>query len=127
MSEEVIRILKMVEEGKISAEQAKDLMEAMNNQTTTEVVGYNSNYEDKFLKVKVLSAQGDKVDVKLPIKIIKEVLRVSGKLPINTGNMQGVDMEQLVNTIVQCLDNEVMGEIVNVNSAQGDIVQVVIE
>lgn len=128
MNEEMMRILKMVEEGKITADKAKELMEVM--QTTIQpmtTTTTTTNYEDKFLRVKVLSSEGDKVNVQLPIKIIKEVMKVSGKLPIDMKGMQGVDIENLMNTIVSCLDNEMMGEIVNVESASGDTVKVYIE
>ncbi len=133
MNEEVLRVLKMVEEGKITADKAKDLIDALNNSNSTNngdtqiVMSENKSYEDKFLKIKVLSAEGDKVNVQLPIKIIREILKVTGKLPIKTEALDGVDIEQLMNTIVTCLDNEVMGEIVDITSNKGDIVKVVIE
>ncbi|MEF9960590.1 MAG: hypothetical protein RR324_08675 [Cellulosilyticaceae bacterium] len=125
MNEEVKRILKMVEEGKISADKAKDLMEALEN-VSAPVVSTKS-YEDKFLRVKVLSADGDKVNIQLPIKVIKAILNVTGKLPVDTLNIKGVNTEELIETIVSCLDSEVMGEIVSVDSADGDIVRIVIE
>ena len=133
MNEEVLRVLKMVEEGKITADKAKDLIDALNNSNRTNdsdaqiVISENKNYEDKFLRIKVLRAEGDKVNVQLPIKIIREVLKVTGKLPIKTEGLDGVDIEQLMNTIVTCLDNEAMGEIVDVTSNKGDIEKVVIE
>lgn len=129
MNEEVMRVLKMVEEGKISADKAKEIIDALGNATISTEIAIKKNYEDKFLKVKVLSVQGDKVNVQLPIKVIREVLKVTGKLPITTSieGMEGVNIEELINTIVSCLDNEVMGEIVDIRSAQGDTVKVVIE
>lgn len=128
MNEEVMRVLKMVEEGKISADKAKELIDALGNSGNTQLV-VNKNYEDKFLRVKVLSVQGDRVNVQLPIKVIREILKVTGQLPITASieGMKGVDIDQLINTIVSCLDNEVMGEIVDICSADGDTVKVVIE
>lgn len=128
MNEEIVRILKMIEEGKISADQAKILIETL-NEAPTEIIPYTqkSSYEDKFLKLNVLSAQGDKVNVKLPVQVIKEVLKVTGKLPINMNGLQDFESEHLINTILECLDQEVMGEILNVSSAQGDTVKLVIE
>ena len=125
MNEETLRILKMVEEGKLSADKAKELMEAMNLHQANVPVA--KKYEDKFLRVKVLSAQGDKVNVQLPIKVIREVMRVTGKLPIQANGMENINLEELMNTIITCLDHEAMGEIVNVESTAGDIVKVVIE
>lgn len=125
MNEEAKRILKMVEEGKISADKATDLMEAFESMSSSN--GSTKNYEDKFLRVKVLSSEGDKVNIQLPIKVIKAVLNVTGKLPVDTMNIKGVNTEELIETIVSCLDSEVMGEIVSVDSAEGDIVRIVIE
>lgn len=130
MNEEAKRILKMVEEGKITADKAKDLIEAFESVSIPNVS--TKNYEDKFLRVKVLSAQGDKVNIQLPIKVIKAVLKVTGKLPLDTMNingmnMKGINTEELIETIVSCLDSEVMGEIVSVDSAEGDTVRIVIE
>lgn len=133
MNEEVLRVLKMVEEGKISADKAKELIDALDGlnsasgSDTKIVLSEQKNYEDKFLRIKILSAEGDKVNVQLPIKIIKEIIKITGKLPIKTEGLDGIELEQLVNTIVTCLDNEVMGEIVDVTSSKGDIVKVVIE
>lgn len=127
MNEETLRILKMIEEGKITAEQGKNLIEAMTQSSTNTSVSVGGNYEDKFLKVKVLSAKGDRVNVKLPIKVIKEVVKITGKLPIQTEGMQGVNLDEIMDTVARCLDKEVMGEIVDVESVNGDIVKIVIE
>ncbi|MGL4774023.1 MAG: SHOCT-like domain-containing protein, partial [Clostridium sp.] len=62
MNEEVMRILKMVEEGKISSEKAKDLIDALNQSNNKEPV---QNYEDKFLRIKVNEVAGDRVNVQL--------------------------------------------------------------
>lgn len=129
MNEEVMKVLKMVEEGKVSADKAKEIIDALGNTSKNIEVITPKKYEDKFLRVKILSHEGDKVNVQLPIKIIKEVIRVTGKLPISTSieGMNGIDIDELMNTIVSCLDNEVMGEIVDICSSEGDTVKIVIE
>ena len=129
MNEEILMILKMVEEGKVSADKAKELIDALGNSSKDTEVIVSKKYEDKFLKVVVLSNEGDKVNIQLPIKIVKEVLKVSGKLPISKyiEGMGGIDIDALMNTLVSCLDNEVMGEIVNISSSEGDIVKIFID
>ena len=129
MNEEVMIILKMVEDGKISADKAKDLIDALENTSKNTETITPKRYEDKFLKVKVLSNDGDKVNIQLPIKVIKEVLKITGKLPISTSieGMNGIDIDELMNTLVSCLDNEVMGEIVDVCSSEGDTVKIIID
>ena len=129
MNEEILMILKMVEDGKISADKAKELIDALGNSSKDTGVIVSKKYEDKFLKVVVLSNEGDKVNIQLPIKIVKEVLKVSGKLPISKyiEGMDGIDIDALMNTLISCLDNEVMGEIVNISSSEGDIVKIFID
>ena len=129
MNEEVMIVLKMVEEGKISADKAKDLIDALGDTSKNIEVIAPKRYEDKFLRIKVLSHEGDKVNVQLPIKIIREVIKVTGKLPISTSieGMNGINIDELMNTLVSCLDNEVMGEIVDICSSEGDTVKIVIE
>ncbi len=129
MNEEVIMVLKMVEEGKISADKAKDLIEALGDSSENIEAITPKKYEDKFLKVEVLSHEGDKVNVQLPIKVIKEVIKITGKLPISTHieGMDGIDIDELMNTLVSCLDNKVMGEIVDICSSEGDTVKIVID
>lgn len=129
MNEEVFIILKMVEDGKISATKAKDLIDALGHTSKNTEAITAKRYEDKFLKVEVLSHEGDKVNVKLPIKVIKEVIKVTGKLPISTyiEGMDGIDIDELMNTLVSCLDNELIGEIVDICSSEGDTVKIVID
>nr|WP_204593553.1 hypothetical protein [Clostridium sardiniense] len=122
-------VLKMVEEGKISADKAKEIIDALGNTSKNTEAITPKKYEDKFLKVEVLSHEGDKVNIKLPIKVVKEVLKVTGKLPISkyVEGMDEIDIDELMNTIVSCLDNEVMGEIVDICSSEGDTVKIVID
>ncbi|GAA0070982.1 hypothetical protein UT300003_25060 [Clostridium sardiniense] len=129
MNEEVMTVLKMVEEGKISADKAKEIIDALGNTSKNTEAITPKKYEDKFLKVEVLSHEGDKVNIKLPIKVVKEVLKVTGKLPISkyVEGMDEIDIDELMNTIVSCLDNEVMGEIVDICSSEGDTVKIVID
>ena len=132
MNEEVMRVLKMIEEGKITADKAKELIDALKNEQATVnapavVEMENSNYEEKFLKIKVLSAEGDKVNVQFPVKVIKEIIKVTGKIPMGSAGLEGVDMQDLLNTVAACLDNESMGQIVDISSKNGDIVKIVIE
>ncbi|MBM6838650.1 hypothetical protein H9X77_10545, partial [Clostridium saudiense] len=71
MNEEILMILKMVEEGKISADKAKELIDALGVSSKDTEATVSKRYEDKFLKVAVLSNEGDKVNIQLPIKIVK--------------------------------------------------------
>lgn len=127
MSEEMLKILKMVEDGKINSEKAQELIEALdvsNGKGEIQVIN-NEDIMDKMLKIKVNSADGDNVDIKLPIKLIKTLLKTLGKLPIKetTPGMENIDLE----VISEAIDNGLIGKIIDVKSAKRDNVEVVIE
>ena len=85
------------------------------------------NYDKRMLRIKIDSSDGDKVNVNLPIAVITSVLKATGKLPIKNVDMEGIDFEMLIETIIAALENEMIGEIVSVDSSDGDVVRVIIE
>lgn len=127
MNEEISKILKMVEDGKITADKAQELIEAVGNKnanTSVQLV-QEDDIMNKMLKVRVNSHDGDVVNVNLPVKFIKTMLKTVGKIPINTEvkGMENIDL----NLIAEAIDNGIVGKIVDVKSANGDIVEVTIE
>lgn len=125
MNEEIMRILKMVEEGKLNAHKAKKLIDALEQQNEQMIVV--KDYDNKMLKVNIESHEGDEVKIKLPVKVIKTIVKATGKLPMMSNNMDGINMEELMDIISNSLDSAVMGEIVNITSAEGDEVKVLVE
>lgn len=133
--EEKMRILKMVEEGKISAEQAVGLLDALTQAVPAEAPAGNwvepvsapdGGYDDKMLRVVVDTPEGDKVNVQLPVKIVRQMLKVTGKLPIQWEGSEKVDLEALTTVILECIDNETLGTIVDVSASDGSTVKVYI-
>lgn len=129
MNEEISKILKMVQEGKITSEKTEELIEVLNTKTTSiQALGDTSNDDDimnKMLKIRVTSHDGDNVNVNLPVKFIKTLLKTVGKIPI-TYNMKGMENLDL-NLISEAIDNNLSGKIIDVKSANGDLVEVSIE
>ena len=129
MSEEISRILTMVEEGKLDKEKAAELINAL--QENGNQVNLNKqtsgSYLNKMLKIRVTSEDGDNVNVNLPIKLIKAVLKVgtniAEKFPESEKYIKDLDVELLI----EAIDNELDGQIVDITSANGDKVLVVIE
>ena len=122
MKEEVMRILKMVEDGKISSEKGAELIEAIGANKPEQQLA--NAYKDKMLKIRV-NDKDDKVEVNLPIKFVKaaggSVLKMS---MMNKGNcMEGVDMQ----AILDAIDNSIEGKIVDVKSSNGETVEIYIE
>ena len=77
------------------------------------------------LKIKVLSTEGDKVNINLPIPLIKVCIETGMSLPQINNNkaLNSIDLSQIYELVKQ----GVVGELVSVESAEGDTVQIIIE
>lgn len=123
--DEKLRILKMVEEGTITADQAAELMQALGvNGDEKSVPAVKNDYEKKMFRIVVDSVEGDKVNVQFPVGAIKKILKATGKLPIPDKDMQGVDMSELMEAVSECLDSEIEGDFVNVDAKDGTKVRI---
>lgn len=123
--DEKLRILKMVEEGLTTAEQGAELMSALNTDLPSQQTALKKNsYDKKMLRVIVDSVNGDKVKIQFPVGAVKKILKVTGKLPIPEKDLQGADLSGMMEAISECLDDELEGDFVNVEAADGTIVKV---
>ena len=78
-------------------------------------------------RVIVDSVDGDKVKVQFPVGAIKKILKATGKLPIPEKELEGVDLSSMMDAISECLDEEIEGDFVNVESADGTTVRVFVD
>lgn len=87
--------------------------------------GQRKNLDDMIFRIYVNSADGDKVRVNLPMPLIKLGLEMGLKMPQVSGNevLQNIDFEQLTRLV----ESGVIGKLVEVESADGDIVEIVVE
>lgn len=123
MKEEVKRILKMVEEGKIDLDKASELIEAIKKPTNLEKSPLLEN-QDKMLKVRVLSATKDTVNVNVPVKFLKAIGNAVNNIKIpGVSDEEGIDIKM----IMEAIDSGLEGKIVDVKTGNGDIVEVSIE
>lgn len=126
--DERLRILKMVEDGSITAEQGAELMSAMKLDLPVSQTGLvKGGYDKKMFRVIVDSVNGDKVKVQLPVGAIKKILKVTGKLPIPEEHLHGVDLSSMMDAISECLADEIDGDFVNVEAADGTSVRVFVD
>lgn len=125
MREDLVKILDMILGGKLEVSKAADLIESMYEKKEKEL-DVLENYDRRMFKVYVDSVAGDNVRVNLPVAVITSILKATGKLPIKN-DMEGLDFEMLSQAIIAALENEMLGEIVTVDSSQGDKVRVVVE
>lgn len=77
------------------------------------------------LKIKVISNDGDKVNVNLPLVIVKSLVTSGAEMPKFNGSdvLSNVDFIQLFALVEQ----GVVGKIVDVQSSDGDTVEIWVE
>ena len=74
--DEKMRILRMVEQGTVTAEQAAELMAALNADAPGPLAAPEaSGYDKKLLRVLVESAEGDNVKIQFPVGAIKKIVK----------------------------------------------------
>lgn len=82
--------------------------------------------EQLTMRIKVDSAQGDKVRVNLPMSLVKVGLEIGMDM---SGSVSG--MENLKNVdlgkVLELVEHGLIGKLVEVESADGDIVEIVVE
>lgn len=142
MSDETLKILKMLEDGKLTAEQASSLLSALSEKTedsTKSTVSKNElnerweaeNMNDnpfpgqKILLIRVLSANSDRVKVNLPLNFVKGIIKATGKMPYLQTDMEGVDVNAIMETVMAAIEQDLTGRFVDVETGEGD--RIVIE
>lgn len=118
-----LRILEMIEKKQITAAEGAELLKALDvSDTKTSIQPKKEAF--KMFKIKVLSADGDKVNVQIPIEFAKVAL-TTGKGFMKVDQLNDLDLD--VDMILNMIDTGMLGKIVDVESADGDIVEIVIE
>ncbi|MCH5584075.1 hypothetical protein MK805_03730 [Shimazuella sp. AN120528] len=126
MKEEIAKILTMVQEEKITAEKGAELIELLKDEKPSNASSHAS-YLKKMLRIRVNSAEGDKVNINIPLNLVKTILKaghhIAEKFPESEKYVKEIDMDLLIHAI----ENEAEGQIVDITSANNDTVLVVIE
>jgi hypothetical protein len=123
-NEERMKILKMLQEGKINADEAASLLASLDQGDTAlkgDVVSKNLN--GRWFRVRVTDKKNDKVkvNVRLPLSLVGVGLRLGKKY---SPEMEDLDVEE----IFQAIQAGEMGQIVDVEDEEaGDHVQVFVE
>ena len=143
MSEDRSRILDLLAGGKITAEEAERLLEALDARKGAAAAPAGPAIQGdpgpliaalpKYLYVKVLAANGDNVDVKIPIALVRSGLKLTSLIPskamdqindsmsehgmsVDFSNLKPEDIDELVGTLREME--------INVDAKNGDNVRV---
>lgn len=122
MSEELIRVLKMIESGVITSEEGQKLIQAM-QKSEQKVARVNSHPIGRFLRLDILSTEeGEKetVQINFPLNLAKAVLKmgiVQKQLNAKVGEKVNLDIEE----ILALIDSEVMGDLMTIDTKDAKI------
>lgn len=124
MKDEIAKIIAMLQEGKINSDEAGELISALKEE---EAPASTENYLNKMFKVRISSETRDNVNVNIPIKLVKSLLKMGHGIASNIPQASKYAEDIDVDLILKAIDKEIDGKIVDVKSANGDIVAVYIE
>ncbi len=138
MGQERERILDLLVSGKITAEEAGRLLDALESRSSQPATAatspeVRSTETPKYIYVKVLSAKGDNVNVKVPLGLVRAGLKLTSFIPqpameqinksmgdhgmsVDLLNFKAEDLEELIEALREME--------VNVDAVNGDNVRV---
>ena len=105
-----------------------ELLTGKNEEVKQLPVEQRKNLDQLTLRVRVISTKGDKVKVNLPMSLVKVGLELGIDIAPNYagGNLDALRNLDLAK-IMDLAERGVIGKLVEVESAEGDIVEVVVE
>ena len=138
MGDERTRILSLIAEGKVTADEGARLLDALESRGTQTAAAdpsprRGSTGAPKFMYVKVVSTEGDNVNVKIPLSLVRAGLKLTSLIPpqameqitkqmadhgmaFDLANLKQEDIEELIDSLREME--------VNVDSKNGDNVRV---
>ena len=128
MDEERLRVLQMLKEGKITAEEAVGLLEAMDLPTDVAESDVPQT-PAKWLRIRVtdLGSNKPKVMVNLPMKLVNWALKTGNKFS-SVGGVNIDDMGVDLNELSEALSYGFRGKLIDVvDEDEGQHVEIVIE
>jgi len=127
MKEEKMIILSMLEEGKITKEEALNLLETLEENAEKENNSIrDNNIKAKWLKIRVFDSEDNtKVNVNLPISLIDVGMKLANKISPDL-KVSGIREEDLKG-IIEAIKNGAEGKIIDVESENGEKVEIIVE
>jgi hypothetical protein len=126
MREEQLKILKMIEEGTITAEEGNKLLSTI-EECKGKIDVEKKGSRAKWLRIKVISNEKggkNKVNVNVPIALVETGLKIGKSFDKDLEeSMKDIDIEE----ILELIKSGAEGKIVEVETEEGDTVEVYVE
>lgn len=116
MREEIKSILKMIEEGNITAEEGAELINQLQS-TNVEVIDSQKQTKSQFIHIEVQDENAKQlVKVNVPLALAKTVLKIGAVEKQISMHAPGIELD--FEEIIKMIESDVQGEIVNIESDQ---------
>lgn len=128
MENEKLQILKMIENGKISAEQGAELIKALDDtgssdKSSGQTISLGKKSEARFIRIKVFVPEDNtSVNVNLPISLVDVGMKIAKKYAADK-MPEDIDLEQ----IAEAIKSGAEGKIVEIQNEEGLKVEITIE
>lgn len=111
--DERMKILRMLEEGKLKAEEASRLLKAL-SKGSSETRPATPDADSRWMRIHVKELDGDRsvVNVNLPMRLVNVALRLGGQF---IPEAEGIDLQELADAVKEGLT----GKIVDVVDEEG--------
>ncbi len=124
IQEEKLAVLKMIEDGKITAQEGLELMEALKHSTSTASVPSftkesTTSTSMKMLRIRVREGQDKtKVNVNIPLPLVKVGLDIAKNVKIGEHQdlLSKIDMDE----IVALIENGAQGKLIEIEDVESD-------
>ena len=122
MGEELIKILKMVETGVITAEEGQKLIQTI-QKSQKNIARQNPNIIGRLFRLDILSVQSGEntnIEIKFPLNLARSILKmgiVQKQLTDKVGEKVDLDVEKILSLI----DSEINGDLMILNTKESKI------
>ena len=127
MKDEIAKVLTMMEQGKIDSEKAAELISILKEKGENPRTVKSSSYLNKTLKIRVQSHENDNVKVNLPVRLCYAVLKAGHGIAASLPESQKYVKDLDIDLILEAIEHEVEGQIVDIASGNGDKITIYIE
>jgi len=120
VSQEKLKILEMIQNKTITPKEGAELLKAIEEKNAPPAPKKEAF---RMFKIRVKSSDGDKVNVQIPLEFARMALKSKKGIPKLDEVDADIDFDQLLDLI----DSGTVGKLVDIESDDGDIVEIYIE
>lgn len=107
MSDERMKILNMIQEGTISAEEGMKLLDALEESADLPAVPKDKS-DSKWVKIIVVEEGEKKVNVTIPVNLVKLGLGIGMKYSGDTKGLENLDLDEIIRQIEEGTEGKIV-------------------